>query len=55
MQAGGRRGGLPAWLIALIVLCSSAAFIMLLAVVGAVMRALNLSDEGARQPCSSTA
>ena len=46
VQIGGGRHGLPAWLIALIVLCSSVAFIMLLAVIGAVMRALNLGGSG---------
>lgn len=41
-QVAGGEGGLPGWLIALIVLSSSAAFIMLLAVFGSVVRYLQI-------------
>ena len=46
VQGGGGGGGLPAWLIALIVMCSCAAFIMLLAVLGAIVRVLNPDGSG---------
>ena len=52
MQAGGNGGALPAWLIALIVMCSCAAFIMLLAVLGAIVRVLNPDGSGGGLSCA---
>ena len=52
MQAGGNGGALPAWLIALIVMCSCAAFIMLLAVLGAIVRVLNPDGSGGAPGCA---